>query len=303
MVLIIPNTLDELIKAKAAQQGEVHTRKDGRRWKKVGKKWMVVSNVQKVSAKADETAETYFDHAMATNLGADVARILEEHGITDFPSLVKKIKNGPADTAHKIYKDLFDRINGSPGTAQDKQVALHLMGTVLVKMHEQYTPELKIKNTIKVKSRTGKEYYVKERVSLELPMVKPTEILAAKKKMGGWPITTQIETKHIKAMLKTGAAKLVAGKIDPKRKWVMPTKASDMALKYAGDSLLVHFKQVKTIDKRTRAVSKVDVSIPYAFAKAFLLKHIESKKTRNNFIFRMELSKGYRAFLERAGLK
>jgi len=304
MILTITPKLEDMLKAKAAAPGETRTHRDGRTWKKVGKKWVLVSNVQKVVAKTVENSETYFDHAMTTNLGGEVIRILESHGVSDFPSLVEKIKRGAPDTAHKIYKDIFDQIDKGPGTTTNKQAALHLIGTVLVNLRDQYTEGPKVKSTIKVTSHTsGKEYYKQDHVSVELPTIKPTEILAAKNKMGGWPITTELETSHVKAMLKNGSAKLIAGKIDPKRKWVMPKKAEDMVLKYAGDSLLIHVKQVRNVDKRTRATAKVDINIPYAFAKAFLLKHIESKKTRNNFIFRMELSKGYRAFLERAGSK
>jgi hypothetical protein len=296
--------MEVIIKAKAAMQGETHVWKDGRAWKKLGVKWVLASNVQRAVSKKVETSETLYNHSLATTLGNEVSSVLEQHGIHDFPSLVEKIKSGPPDTAHKIYHQMFDDINKGPGTVQDKQAALHLIGTSIVKIRDQFLNAPKVTSTIKVKSHiTGKEYYRKEKVSKQLPVLKPTEILSSQKKMGGWSVTGILETSHVKEMIKNKTAKLVSGKIDSKKKWIMPKKAEDMELRYTGDSLTIHVKQIRMVDQRSRATAKVDIDIPYTYAKAFFLNHIESVKTRNNFIFRLEHSKGYRAFLERAESK
>lgn len=295
-----------LFKGKAANPGETHVWADGRSWKKVGKKWVLASSISKVVGKTIETAQSYFDHSMATNLGDEIISILGHHGVSDFQTLSEKIKTGKPDTAHKIYKEMFDYIDSNPGTTEDKQAALHLIGTALVKLRDQFVASPKVRSTIKVKSHiTGKEYARKQgKVTEELPALKATAVNAAKKKMGGWTVTGPLSTNSVREMLKLGTAKLVSGKIDAKRSWIMPKKAEDMKVKYAGDSLTIHVKQVRKVDQRTRATAKVDIEVPYAFAKAFLLKHLEGNKTtRNNFIFRMELSKGYRKFLEEAGAK
>lgn len=295
----------DLMKAKAAAQGEVRVWSDGKKRKKVGKKWVVVGHEDEAKAKAEIESKTYFDHAMASDLGDAVEDILQQNGVESFEQLAEKIKTGPRDTAHKLYKEIVDRIRGSSaGSKEAKQAALHLIGTALVKLKDFYASGPKAKAKVKVTSEAGKTYYKYPGstfgVTEELPTLKPSAIAAAKKKMGGWSVTGELETKHVREMLKRGTAKLLSGKIDSKKKWHMPKKAEDMELKYSGDSLKVTVKQVKKVKERTRATAKVEISIPYAFAKAFLINHIDGKKTRNNFIYRMENSKGYRQFMDKA---
>ncbi len=87
--------------------------------------------------------------------------------------------------------------------------------------------------------------------------------------------------------------------MDNKKPWILPKKAEDMELKYTGDGLIINVKQIDKKKERTRATAKAEIKIPFTFAKAFLLNQIESKRTRNNFIFRMEHSQGYRNYMER----
>ena len=292
-----------LLKHKAAAQGETRIRADGKTYKKTGKKWVVVSKVaasrsaKRVESDVLNRGNLYFNYAMASNLGDTVDKVLSDMGIDSFDALVKEIKTGPADAAHKVYKEIVDRVAAGPGTSVDKQAVVHLIGQSLVTLRSQFSTEPKVALKMKVTSKKGTEYY---KYKEELPTLKATAISKAKKKMGGWSVTGKLESSHMRKMLKTKAAKLISGKIDAKRKWHMPRKAADIDLKYKGDSLLIRVKQIRKGEERTRATAKAEIRIPYAFAKAFLQSHIASAKTRNNFIFRMERSAGYRDFLQRA---
>lgn len=301
-------------KAKKAAPGEIRHRKDGRDWRKIGIKWARVPAIHKVVLNDLQEAEHHFNYAMTTRMGNVVAEVLSRHDITDFNSLVAKLKNGLPDTAHKVYKEMYDTINSSPGTHEDKQAALHFIGHALVKVKALHVESTKANMQVKVTSKTGKEYYRSQigatgktgrgdLISMELPLLKPTTIAAAKKRVGGWSVTGTLETLHVRAMLANGTAKLTYGKLNAKKPWVMPSKAEDMHLRYLGDSLLIRVKQSSKRAQRTSPVAKVEIKLPYAFAKAFLIHHIESVRTRNNFIFRMEHSKGYAAFLDKAGAK
>jgi len=293
------------LKHKAAMEGEIRTHQDKRQWKKTGHKWVIVHRERQVLDKTEVTAQNYFDHAMTTNLGGEISTILEKHGVTGFNSLVEKIKTSKPDTAHNIFKEVFDHIDKGPGVPREKHAALHLIGTALVKLRDQYTTgSAKPRVTMKVKSHiTGKEYTKVEKVSEKLPLLKPSAVLAATKLMGGWSVTGSLKSDNVMRMLKNKTATLIEGQVHSQKAWVMPSKAEDMKLKYNGTSLTIHVKQIRNVAERTRATAKVDIEIPYAFAKAFIISHIKSKKTRNNFIFRMELSKGYKAFLAEAESK
>ena len=242
---------------------------------------------------------TYFDYAMSTNLGGVVEKVLQSMDIEGYSALVTKIKTSSGDTAHKIYKRIVDTLNADPAPQGDKQAAIDMIGRSLVALKQQFTTGAKTKLKIKVKSKKS-EYY-KYESSTELPVLKASVISTAKKKMAGWSVTGKLESKHVRGMLKTKAAKLIKGKIDSKKKWVLPAKAVDMEMKYKGKTLLIRVKQVRKMKDRTSSISKVEIKIPYAYAKAFLQSQIKSKKTANNYIFRLERSAGYRNFLERSG--
>lgn len=295
-------TIRRLYKATIAAPGETHVWADGKSHKKVGKKWVTVKTAggKTRSVMAAETntrikGEEYFDYAMATNLGDSIESILQSEGVDSYEKLVEKVKTGGPNAAHKLYKKLVDRIGAGPGTTVEKGAALHLIGTTLVELNKQYGGP-KVKTTVKVRSKTGGEYYGYEETE-DLPTLKASAVATAKKKMGGWSVTGPLDSKHVRAMIKTKAAKLVSGKINASRKWHLPKKAEDMEIKYKGNYLLIRVKQIKKVDERTRATAKAEIKIPYAFAKAYLQNQVESKKTANNLIFRMEHSSGYRDFL------
>jgi len=295
----------DLSKTKAAAQGELRTRADGRTYKKTGKKWIVQAAFRKprttkhVEADAWRKGLLYYEYAMTSNLGGVVDDALQKMGIADYDALVKKIKTGSIDTAHKIYKQVVDSVTATGELVEDRQAVLHLIGQTLVTLHKHYTTRMKATATVRVTSKKGKEYY-KYKETPELPTLKASAIAKAKKKMSGWSVTGELESKHVRAMLKTKTAKLISGKIDSKKKWHMPEKAADLELTYKGKALLIHVKQIRKTPQKTKATAKAEIKVPYEFAKAFLQAHIKSVRTRDNFIFRMERSAGYRSFLERA---
>lgn len=302
------STASDFLKAKAAAQGETRIRKDGKTWKKTGMTWVVVSNptavapvkgVENVAATATKKGEKYFNYALSTNLGDVVDDVLQSEGIDSYKTLVEKVKTGPQDMTHKLYKKIVDALIANSAPHDDKQTAMHLIGTSLVTLKEQFTTRPKVTAKVKVTSKKGTEYY-KYKDTEDLPLLKPTSIAKAKKKMAGWSVTGTLESKHVRGMIKTKVAKLTFGKIDSKKKWHLPKKAEDMKLKYTGDHLLLKVKQIRKVKDRTRATAKVEIKLPYEFAKAFLQKQIASKKTANNFIFRLENSSGYRNFMARA---
>jgi len=304
MMLSLFTHTKDLLKAKAAAQGETHVWADGTTRKKVGKKWVIVrSEAPKSEARIEadvwRKGNTYFDYAMASNLGDVVDAVLTDMGIGSYNALVEKIKTGPADTTHKIYKRIVDQIREGVGTSGDKKVVLNMIGRSLVTLRDQFSAGPKTALKLKTVSKKGIEYY-RYKKGEALPTLKASAIATAKRKMAKWSVTGELESSHIRGMLKTKAAKLVSGKINSKRKWIMPKKAEDIDLKYKGDSLLIRVKQMRKIEQRTRATAKVEIRIPYAFAKAFLISHVKSVRTRNSFIFRMEHSAGYRKFLQGA---
>jgi hypothetical protein len=292
-----------IFKAKAANQGETRVWADGKTRKKTGKKWVIVSGKSPKSEKHIEAdvwrkGKTYFDYSMATNLGGAVDTVLQDMGIKDYTALVKKIKTGPTDTAHRIYKQVVDKINTMPGAPGEKQATLDMIGRSLITLRNQFSVAPKTALKIKVTSKKGKGYY-KYKETAGLPTLKASSVAKAKKKMAGWSVTGKLESKHVNGMLKTGTAKLISGKVDSRKAWVMPKKAEDLNLKYKGNSLLIRVKQSRKVKDRTWTTAKAEIRIPYEFAKAFLQNHIKSVRTRSNFIFRMERSAGYRSFLER----
>lgn len=294
-----------ILKAKAAAQGEAHTWSDGKTHKKVGKKWVVISGGQKTEQRqlsdAWRRGQQLFDYSMTTNLGDVIDDVLQRRGIGSYEELVDTIKAGSQDTAHRIFKEAVDEIRSATATTGDKRAAVDLFGRMLIILKDQYSTAPKTKLTIVKTTKTGKKYgvYPEGKHSTELPVMKPSRLKTEKSKMGGWSVTGELKTSHVRAMLKTKAAKLVSGKPDARKTWIMPKKAEDMNLKYTGDALTITVKQVVKKAKRTRATAKVEIKIPYSMAKAFLLNQIASTRTRNNFIFRMEHSQGYRNYMEK----
>jgi hypothetical protein len=294
-----------LNKAKAAAQGATSVWADGTTRKKVGKKWIVVNTGvptakgKNMEASVRRKAHGYYGYAMATKLGGVVDDVLQKMGAKDFEGLIKKIKTGTSDMAHRIYRQIVDAVNAEGGAPGDKQAALDMMGRSLIALRNQFSVMPKTALTIKTAGKKGAMYY-KPKKEPKLPTLKASVISKAKKKMGGWSVTGKLDSKSVRKMLKTGAAKLISGTINSGKKWVMPEKAKDLDLKYKGNSLLIRVKQVRKIKSQVRFSAMVEIRIPYEYAKAFLESHIKSVRTKQNFIFRMERSAGYRNFLGRA---
>lgn len=301
MILTIrPISYEDLMKGKgkAADEGAVHTWKDGKSRRKVGKKWVLVSNVSDFKEKVLSESETYYNYAMTTNMGDVVEYALNDMGISTYDELVDHLKGGPSDTAHQIYKKIVDTVTEYPGTHTDKQAAIHLIGTALVRLRDTLSGP-KTKLTIKKTSPKGKDYYAYSSESGP-PTLKASAISAAKRKVGGWTVTGPIGTDNVRKMLKNKNATLVSGKIDSRRKWEMLKGSKGLQFKYGGDSLNVTMIQMRNAGKLRRETARVSINIPYAFVHAFLNSHT-NKKTRNNYIHMIERSKGYREFLKREG--
>lgn len=301
--------LSDILKAKAAAQGETRTRADGITYKKIGRKWIVVARPEGAPRKTEgeitseawqRSGDFYIAAITETEVGEIVEDALQNMGIADYEALVDKIKNESADTAQEIFQNVASQVRSVPGIPWEQQLALDNLGRSLRVLRDHFSTKPKVALKVKVTSKKGREYY-RYRKEADLPTIKPKVIKAAQKKMAGWTVTGPLETKHIKGMLKNRSAKLVAGKIDARKPWVLPKKKEDIDWSYRGDSLLIRVKQVRGMKERTRATAKVEIKVPYAYVKAFLLNQIESKRTANYFIFRIERSEGYLDFLKRAG--
>lgn len=295
-----------LNKAKAAAQGATSVWADGTTRKKVGKKWIIINTGaptergKSMEAFARRKAYGYYGYAMATKFGGVVDDVLQKMGAKDFEALIKKIKTGSSDIAHRIYKQIVDAVSAEEGAPGDKQAALDMIGRSLIALRNQFSVKPKTALMVKVPGKKKSEKYYKYKKKIKLPALKASAISKAKKKMGGWSVTGKLESASVRKMLKTKAAKLISGTIDSRKKWIMPKKAREFDLKYKGDSLLIRVKQVHKVKDQIRATAKVEIRIPYEYAKAFLENHIKSVRTKQNFIFRLERSAGYRDFLERA---
>lgn len=295
-----------LRKAKAANQGETHTWADGKNYRKVGKKWILVHDTKTPDKHLENVmrrSKKFFDYSMTTNLGNLVEDTLRAKGLTNFESLVEAIKTGPRDTAHKIYKDFISRVRATPSPASDRQAVASFLGHSLIDLKSIYTTQPKARLTVTKTSSKGNKYrtYEEGDHNDDLPSIKASRIQSDRKKLGGWSVTGGLSTKHVLSMLKTNAAKLIDGKPDARKKWILPKKAEDMRLSYTGSDLTITVKQMAPGKERAKTTARVEIKLPYTFAKAFLLNQIESKRTRNNFIFRLERSAGYRAYLEKYG--
>jgi hypothetical protein len=296
-----------LFKGKRADQGETRVWKDGKTRKKVGKKWVIVEGGQKTEARhlADSwrRSKKLFDYSLTTNLGDEIDKVLQGRGIESFDQLVEEIEQGPADAAHRIYKEAVDNIRSALATPGDKKAAIDLFGRSLIILKDQYSVKPKARLTVTKTSKKGKKYraYEEGKHTTELPPIKPSAAKAEQAKMGGWSVTGKLTTAHVKKMLQSGAATVISGEPKENKPWVLPKKAEDMEQKYKSDHLLIRVKQVDKKKQRTRATAKVEIKIPYAFAKAFLLNQIESTRTKNYLIFRMERSQGYRNYMEKYG--
>lgn len=296
-----------LYKAKAAAQGETRTWADGKTRKKVGKKWIIVEGGVKTPARqlsdAWRRGQEYFDYSMTTNLGELVEEVLQDRGIENYSGLVDAIKEGPPNTAHLLYKELVDKVLSDLAPTGDKKAVVDLFGKTLIQLRNQYSTKPKTRLTVTKTSKKGKTYrtYEEGKHSSELPAIKPSKIQEDTRRMGGWSITGTLTSTNIKRMIKAKSAKIVSGAVDEKKEWILPKKAEDMSVTYRGDSLMIRVKQVDQKAQRTRATAKVEIDIPYTFAKSFLLNQVKSKRTRNNFIFRMEHSAGYREYMDRYG--
>ena len=297
----------DLQKAKAAEIGEVRNRSTGPHKKVSVGKWVPVRSAKAVSKQksdATESARKHFDYALTTNLGNLVENGLQKHGIGSFEELVDYISKHDVSAAHKIFRTVVDSVRDTPATPKEKKAAIDFIGRSLISLRDTYATKPKTKLKVKVTSAKGKEYYKypEGKHSEELPPIKPSVLASARKKMGGWSVTGDLTSSHVRKMISAGGAKLVSGKIDSKRKWVLPKRAADMELAYKGKDLTIRVRQEqrKRGAKRARTTAEVRIRIPYAYAKAYLQNQVASTRTRNNFIFRMEHSSGYRDFLERA---
>lgn len=299
----------ELLKSAAMGIGATTVRKDGKTWKKISAtKWVMQAEGKRPSGpqRIHDKAQTHFDYAMASPLGNIFEAAMKKHRVKDMDSLITRIKGGHRELASEMYRETIDSLRTVKSPIGAKHDLADNVGKLLLLIRDQHVTAQKTKITVKKKTKSGKgAYYIKPDVSgrakltLELPSLKPSAISTARKKVGGWSITGPLESKHVRAMIKTKSAKLTYGKIASGKKWVLPSKAEDMNIKYKGKELTISVKQVVKKDKRTSAVAKAEIKIPYAYAKAFLISQVKSARTRNNLIFRMEHSHGYKAFLER----
>lgn len=285
-------------KGKAANEGAVHTWKDGKSRRKVGKTWVLVPNVSDFKERVVSESEHYFNYAMASNMGDVVEYALNDMGISTYEELVERIKSGTSDTAHTVYKKIVDTIREYPGVHSDKQAAMHLVGTSIVRLRDTFAGP-KAKLTVTKTSPKGTKYYAYDG-STGAPTLKASAVAAAKRKMGGWTVTGPLNTDNVRKMLKNKSATMVSGKLDARRKWETLRGSKGLQFKYGGDSLNVTMIQMRSAGKLRRETARVSIDIPYAFVHAFLNKHI-SKKTRNNYIHMIERSKGYSEFLKREG--
>lgn len=299
----------QLLKA-AAQIGEVRSWKTGD-WKKISAtKWVKVVGERKTEerqrADAWRKAQQHFDYAMTSSLGYILDSVLVSRGVSSFDDLTEKIKKGDRALSSNIYREVMEKLRGENAPLGYKRDLADNVGRALLILRDQFSTAQKVDLTIKKTNKKGKKYRItqaQQKVSNELPSLKPTVIRNAKKKVGGWNVTGPITHQNIKAMIANKTAKLTYGKIVANRKWEMPKKAEDMEFKYKGNHLLLKLRQTKSMkkgDKRASTTARVEIKLPYAYAKAFLLNHIKSVRTRNNFIFRLERSEGYRRFLEGA---
>lgn len=290
----------ELLKAKAASQGEVRVRKDGISWKKVGKTWVPEKKVKTKIANAQEESEQGFISAVNSELGEVVDTVLSRHDVYGYAGLASRIKKEPATFPRKIFKDVVDTIKniegGSPG---EKQYTIHQFGRAVLNLRNIHTTGPKHRLTINRVSKTGKTYRTK--APSDLPVIQASRLKIEKQKMGGWNITSALTSNNVEGMIQSGTAKVVSGEVDKKKAWILPTKAEDIKLSYRGDGMAITVKQVDQKAERTRATAKVEITIPYAYAKGFLRNQIGSVRTRNQKIFQMELLQGYKDYMESYG--
>lgn len=292
-----------LLKRKAEPEGTI--RKWGKEtFKKIGKRWIRIPKERTEEKQLDvvkKKAEQYFDYALTTYLGGDLSNFLsEKEDIFGFNDLFNRIKDGSGDEAHKLYKKVVDYFRSKPEQPQLKQAVLDYFGRSLILLRDYFSSKPKTRLVIKRTSKKGTVYYKKPKTKTDLPVLKPTQVKKVFQALGNWNVTQPLKSIHVERMLKTGTAQKISGKINPVKKWELPQSIKEIDLRYKGDTLGLIVKQVqKRKGKRDLVTARVRIELPYEVAKQYILSQVKKVRTRNNLLFRLEHSAGYRSFLEK----
>jgi hypothetical protein len=299
------------LKAKSYPEGTIRTWSNGDRMQKVGSKWVKVSNVSSNEEYTRSKAESYFDYAMTTNLGWIVEDELQKFDIFGFEGLTQHIADHPSDEAHRIYKQIVDRVRREPSTPSDKKAALDFIGRSLIELRNQYAKP-KATLTIQKKSSAGKNYSVYkegDKKDYSIPSVPAKKLMKEQSKLAGWNTLNMPTITAVRKMVKSGQARVVSGDlVGSEGKFYLEKKgfSTDAKFDFRGDALRVQFKQKVPSEKKYNKYHKiknpkntkkklaavVEIDIPYAFVHKFLEKHVPDKAAAS-VLFRLTRSQGY----------
>lgn len=294
----------------AAAVGEMHTWKDGRRYKKTAPgKWKFVAAASRSRMDTefyDKRAKQHLDSAYRlfkestgkmSWAGIGIVEHLEEkYGVYDFDDLKELIKKSPRDKASEIYRSTKQYVDSLTIATGLKKAAVDRIGRALIALRNAYSGP-KEKLMLKVNVNGAAQYRMKEAPAAAFPA---TAVQSAQKKLAGWTdMSTLPDATQMRGLLKTGAAKRVSGKSSPKRKWEVRQLWKEVKVPYSKTAAGVTFslRQSQKIKKRTKTTAEIVLTVPYAYARQFMNNHIKSVRTRNYLIKQMENSAGYKSAL------
>lgn len=278
-----------LLRSMPAAQGEVHTWADRRQHKKVGRKWVVLGS----GGGRREQGRVNFAGALSSRLGGVVEGALAGWRVGTYEDLARVVASGPFDTAHKMFRAVKDAVDATAAPASDKRLAVDLVGRTLVDLRSTYSEKPRVRLTMRVVSKRGKVWW---RPNPRLPAVRPTAVRWAKSVLGGWDVARVPTSAQVKSMVASGIARLVAGRINPRREWLVAQHVSETSVPWREEErgIVATLKQVRQARKRSRRTAEVRLTVPFAYAVQFLMAHVRGKRTRSNLVGQIVRSAGYR---------
>jgi len=285
-----------LLKGKVLPEGTV--RQWGKqKYRKIGGRWLPVSGAKDGIKKLITRAEKSFDGAITSGLpGVAIVDMLEKvYKIKGFGDLKKYVKTHSREESISMYRGLWDYVSKMGLPKPKVRYAFDRLVNTMIILRDLYAgPKTRLMVKIKEAGKTKYKYR-------EAPTPKPTakQLRVAREKLAGWEDMAKFPTtRQIKSMIKKDRAKLLWGKINPKKKWWVVEEKTIIPFKENAKGITVRLKQIRRVEKKTRRTAMLEIDIPYAYAREFLKKQIKTARRRNQLTGELERSAGYKRYFK-----
>jgi len=283
-------------KAKALPEGTVR-QWGGRKYKKIGNMWVSVSDGKDVSSRVLKRAELHFESAIASGLpGVAIIDMLEKvYKIKGFKDLRKYVQTHTREESVSLYKNLWSYVSkmGLP-KSRVRYAFDNLVKTMILLQDFHGIPKKKLMVKIKDNGKTRYKYKTPD-----APVASARQLRSAREKLAGWSDMSNLPTPgQIKQMIKNKNARLIFGKINSRKKWIVVESRTIIPFREGEKGVTVKLKQIRKLEKRTRRTAELDIKIPYAYARQFLDRQIGTARRRNDLIDQLNNSAGYRRYFK-----